>query len=75
MTNNQTTYNIMNRRLLFVLLCGLLTVMAAFCKDYSVTLRDAKPMTVVSALKEATGYGFVYQKDLLNSALGDQRHV
>lgn len=56
----------MSKRLLFFIIVALLaSITRAYGKDYSVTFTNATIESVLKKLENETGYGFVYQKDLV----------
>lgn len=58
------------KRFLTFLLVIVTMVLPGFAEKYNVTFDKASPETVIKKLKAETGMGFVYQKDILNKAVG-----
>lgn len=57
----------MIKRLLTLFICGFMLTPVGILANYSISLSGNTPATAVTALKNATGYEFVYQKNLINN--------
>lgn len=57
----------MRMRFIIILLAWLVLPLAAFAQKYSASFHDDSPTDAIAVLKKATGYDFVYQKELLDS--------
>lgn len=60
----------MKHRLLILLVAWLLVPMALLARNYDLTFNGDTPEEALSLIRKATGYEFVYKKDILKSVVG-----